>query len=206
MLPTLIECNHMPDDRSEIPTPAVAQHQPHLKSIAHRIPPLDPEAQILLLLRRDILEVHKVREHRNGPPSAPYAQRLDLGWVVVGDVCLGSAHKPVAVTSFRTNVLENGHPSLLTPCPNHLQVKEKFNTRAQHCTTPHGLAHDTPVLDDCSLGSTIFERTKDDDKVGLAMEDQLFLDLMHKEMLIDDTNSWVAPLPFRSPRRWLPNN
>lgn len=129
---TLIECNHMPDDQSEIPTPEVAQHHPHWKSIAHRIPHLDPEAQILVLLGHDILQVHKVREHRNGHSSAPYAQRLDLGWVVVGDVCLGSAHKPVAVTSFRTNVLENGCPSLLTPCPNHFQVKERFNTKALH--------------------------------------------------------------------------
>ncbi|KAJ8346667.1 hypothetical protein SKAU_G00280680 [Synaphobranchus kaupii] len=53
MLPTLIECNHMPDDRLEIPTPVAAQHHIHLKSIAHRIPlpHLDPEAQILLLQR-----------------------------------------------------------------------------------------------------------------------------------------------------------
>lgn len=191
MLPTLIECNHMPDDRSEIPTPAAAQHHAHLKSIAYKIPHLDPEAQILLLLGRDILQVHKVREHRNGPPNAPYAQRLDLGWVVVGNVCVGSAHKPEAVTSFRTNVLENGRPSLLTPCPKYLKVKEKFNTT---------------VFDDYSLCSSIFERTKDDDKVGLSIEDKLFLELMDEQMYMDNTNSWVAPLPFRSPRQQLPNN
>lgn len=114
MLPTLIECNHMPDDQLEIPTPSAAQHHT-LKSIAHRIPYLDPEAQILLLLGHDILQLHKVREQRNGPHSAPYAQRLELGWVLVSGVCLGSAYKPVAVTSFWTNMLENGRPSLLSP-------------------------------------------------------------------------------------------
>lgn len=60
-LPTLIECNNMPDDRAEIPTPDAARWHSHLKPIAHCIPPLDPEAQILLLLGRDILQVHKVR-------------------------------------------------------------------------------------------------------------------------------------------------
>ncbi|KAL1281202.1 hypothetical protein QQF64_000005 [Cirrhinus molitorella] len=40
-LPTLIECNCMPEDRSEIPTPDAAKHHPHLKSIAHLILPLD---------------------------------------------------------------------------------------------------------------------------------------------------------------------
>ena len=205
-LPTLIECNHMPNDRSEIPTPEAAQHHSHLKSIAHRIPVLDPEAQILILLGRDILQAHKVREQRNGPHSAPYAQRLDLGWVVIGDVCLGSAHKPAAVTSYRTSVLDNGRPSLLTPCPNHLEVKERFSSRVQNDTSPQNLKHDTPVYDDCSLGNTIFQSTKDDDKVGLSIEDRLFLGFMDREMVMDDTNSWVAPLPFRSPRQRLPNN
>lgn len=88
-------------------------------------------------------------------------------------------------------MLENGCPSLLSPCLKHLKVKEKFGTT---------------VLDDCSLGSSIFERTKDDDKVGLSIEDKLFLELMGKEMFMDNTNSWVAPLPFRSPRQRLPNN
>ena len=53
-LPTLIECDHMPDDCSEIPTPAAAWHFEHLKPIAHEIPSIDPHAQILLLLGRDI--------------------------------------------------------------------------------------------------------------------------------------------------------
>lgn len=50
VLPTLIECNHMPDDRSEILSPEVAKHHGHFKSIAHMISCLDPEAQILILL------------------------------------------------------------------------------------------------------------------------------------------------------------
>ncbi|XP_034073861.1 uncharacterized protein LOC117547343 [Gymnodraco acuticeps] len=84
-LPTLIECNYIPKDRSEIPTPEVAECHTHLHSIAQHIPQLDPEAQILLLLGRDVLQVHKVRDQQNGPNEAPYAQRLDLGWVIIGE-------------------------------------------------------------------------------------------------------------------------
>ncbi|KAL0172932.1 hypothetical protein M9458_033243, partial [Cirrhinus mrigala] len=56
-LPTLIECDNIPDDRSEIPTPQVALHHPHLKVIAGQIPEIDPDAPIMMLLGRDIIKV-----------------------------------------------------------------------------------------------------------------------------------------------------
>lgn len=58
-LSTLIECDQLPDNRAEVPTPA-ARYHPHLKSLVTKIPPLDPKAEILLLLGRDIIQVHKV--------------------------------------------------------------------------------------------------------------------------------------------------
>ncbi|XP_077385348.1 uncharacterized protein LOC144023587 [Festucalex cinctus] len=73
------------DDRSEIPTPEIAEHHAHLKHLADKIPEIDPNVSILVLLGRDIPRVHKVREHFNGPHDAPYAQRLDLGWVIIGN-------------------------------------------------------------------------------------------------------------------------
>lgn len=60
-LPTLVECDMLPDDRTEIPTPEVTRHHEHLRLVADKIPPLNPKAQILILLGRDILRVHKVR-------------------------------------------------------------------------------------------------------------------------------------------------
>ena len=113
-LPPLIECNDILDNRSEIPTPNAARHHPHLVKVAEHIPEVDPTAEILLLLGRDIIRAHKVRELVNGPHNAPFAQRLDLGWVLVGEVCLGKAHIPT-VNTFKTTVLDNGRPSLLEP-------------------------------------------------------------------------------------------
>lgn len=97
-LPPLIECNDIHDNRSEIPTPNAALSHPHLVKVAEHIPEVDPTAEILLLLFRDVIRVHKVREQVNGPQNAPFAQRLDLGWVLVGEVCLGNAHKPTVNT------------------------------------------------------------------------------------------------------------
>ncbi|XP_030582792.1 uncharacterized protein LOC115778696 [Archocentrus centrarchus] len=196
-LPTLVECNLIPNNREEIPTPEAATHYPHLRPIAGKIPPLDPVAEILLLLGRDIIRVHKVRSHCNGPHNAPYAQRLDLGWVIIGDVCLKGAHKP-NVNAFKTSILENGRPSFFRPCVNHISVKERFTS--DQATAP------TEKLGQDNLGKQIFSRTIEDNQVAPSVEDKLFLHIMNEEFSKDESNSWVAPLPFRSPRQRLPNN
>ncbi|XP_040197421.1 uncharacterized protein LOC120930263 [Rana temporaria] len=206
-LPTILECNQIPDNRSEIPTPEVAEHHPHLKRIRHLIPNLDPEAQIVLLLGRDILQVHKVRQQINGSHNAPYAQRLDLGWVIVGEVCLGGVHRPTTVNSMLTSTLENGRPSLLQPCENHLFIKELPQSTSSLGALA-GPAYDDFIWDvnQDHLGSTVFRKTKEDNRMAMSFEDRLFLDIMEHGMVQDEARSWVAPLPFKPQRQRLPNN
>ena len=114
-LPTLTECDEIPNNREEIPTPEVARAHPHLFQIANKIPTLDKEAEVLLIVGRDIPSLHKVHESRNGPRNAPWGQRLDLGWVVLGNNCVDRDHKQVEISSFKTQVLYNGRPSLFIP-------------------------------------------------------------------------------------------
>ncbi|TKS65719.1 hypothetical protein D9C73_028275 [Collichthys lucidus] len=208
-LPTLIECDMVPDDRSEIPSPDVAYNHPHLQPVAHKIPAVDPNAPILLLLGRDILRVHKVQKQINGPHNAPYAQRLDLGWVIVGEACLEAVHKPDEVNVYKASVLPNGRASFLRPCPHNIQVKEDNSGKPHR----HQCLSSTQQMDDLDqaastdeLGHTIFESSRDDNKPALSMDDKAFLTIMEKEVYQDDDHSWVAPLPFRSPRRLLPSN
>ncbi|CAC5374701.1 unnamed protein product [Mytilus coruscus] len=87
-LPTLIECDMIPNNRNEIPTCDVAANYQHLASIAQFIPPLDAEAKILLLIGRDLMQAHHVLDQKIGKPYQPYAQRLKLGWIIVGESCL----------------------------------------------------------------------------------------------------------------------
>lgn len=101
-LPALLECNEIPDNRSEIPTPEVISKHRHLRHLVRYIPQPDHHAPILLLLGRDIIRVHKAHKQVNGPPNAPFAQKLDLGWVIVGDMCLGKVHKPNFVQAYHT--------------------------------------------------------------------------------------------------------
>lgn len=51
----------------------------------------------------------------------------------------------------------------------------------------------------------MFEITPNDEKFGVSIEDELFLELIDKEVYIDDANCWVAPLPLRPNRLRLPN-
>ncbi|PIK56557.1 hypothetical protein BSL78_06525 [Apostichopus japonicus] len=170
-LPTVRECELIPDDRKEIPSPAVARHHPHLKQIADKIPAVDPDVPILLLLGRDILRVHKVRDQINGSHEAPYAQCLDLGWVIVGETCLGTAHRPSNTSVFKTNVLRNGRPSYYTPCTNSMSVSAGYK-----------MVPDVDVL-----GQSVFQKTKDDEKQAASIEDLAFLNLMDKEVHQDKT-------------------
>ena len=167
-LPPLIECDSIPNNRDEIPTREAAKHHPHLSVIADEIPLLDPSAEILLLLSRDAIQAHKVRKQCNGPHDAPYAQCLDLGWVIVGDVCLGKAHKPT-VNAFKTSILPNGRPSFLSPCENVIHVKETFEAPVH---SPRRQHPDT-------IGSDVFGETAEDYKLATSVEDKIFLSIIN---------------------------
>ena len=71
-LPTLIECNNIPEDKREIPTPEIAKQFGHLRDISEEIPPFDNEAKVQLLIGRNTPELLKVRSFRNGPNGTPW--------------------------------------------------------------------------------------------------------------------------------------
>ncbi|XP_062603305.1 uncharacterized protein LOC134265079 [Saccostrea cucullata] len=185
-LPPVIECSNIPNDRQEIPTPDVITHFEHLKGI--QIPPLDEKANILLLIGRDLPEVHHVLEQKTGPRTAPFAQRLPLGWVVIGNVCLGDTCTPSAVASVnKTTILSSGRPSAFEPCDNHLAVS--INTGKGD-----------------RIGQDVFVRTKDDENEGYSVEDRRFMKIKDKEFTKTPDGHWEAPLPFKESRSALPNN
>lgn len=107
-LPNLIEYNDIPKNCEEIPTPKAAFPHPHLKSITAEIPAYDQNAPIFLLLGRDLLRAPKVRKQISSPGNTLFAQKLDLGWVLVGEVFLGNTHKP---TVYNFTTMEDIHCS-----------------------------------------------------------------------------------------------
>ncbi|XP_062581908.1 uncharacterized protein LOC134243691 [Saccostrea cucullata] len=171
----------IPNNRSEIPTPEVAENYPHLKCIADYLPALDSKAKISLLIGRDLISAHYVLDQIIGRPGQPYAQRLKLGWVIIGETCLDGQHIPHDVNTMKTHTQLNGRPTSMDPCDSYLQVDHTQET-------------------------SLFRITKDDNKPSMSVEDQRFLDLMDLEMKRDQNHNWVAPLPFKYSRPTLPNN
>ena len=139
---TLTKCDTIPQDKREIPNTDMARSFPHLKAIAHKIPPLDETAKIHLLLGRDAPKLLKVREFRNGPKGDPWAQGPALGWTISGDVFLdfasGPAHVLTCLTSLSTVMekeLETGDRIYeLVPCPNQMKVTDPLLKHATEDT------------------------------------------------------------------------
>ncbi|XP_063397214.1 uncharacterized protein LOC134681506 [Mytilus trossulus] len=182
-LPPLIECDGIPNIRSEIPTPEIAAYYNHLWDIASNIPQIDENCEILLLLGRDIIEAHHVMDQRIGPRGSPYAQKLPLGWTIIGETCLDKTHVPEVVNVNKTFLVKGDRPSLVQPCVNAFEVYEKD-----------------------SFGKNVFQTTNHDDKIAMSIDDKEFLKIMGKEFKQDDDKNWIAPLPFREDRQRLPNN
>ena len=177
-LPTVLECDDIPQNRDEIPSPDIMRQHSHLRDLSGFIPHIDDSNRIELLIGRDLINAHIVLEHGIG---VPYAQKLPLGWVLIGDTCLGKAHlpmTPITVDVRKTSVLPNGRPSLFDPCEKTFTVKD----------------------------DKLFQRTLHDEKPGLSVEDRKFLAIMESGFTMSDDGKWTAPLPFRQPRPILDNN
>lgn len=126
-LPCILEFDDIPNNNLEISTPDVAFQHNHMRDIANRIYPIDTWRKILLLIGRDLLQVHHVMEQRIGPDKEPFAQRLPLGWTIIGNTCLSRQHIPKTANVYKTFVTENGRGSILEPCSQYMLVKERFS-------------------------------------------------------------------------------
>ena len=206
-LPPIVDCDAIPNNRDEIPTLEAAGFHPHLRGIAQKIPKIDEEADILLLIGRDVPPMHKVHESRNGPRDALWAQRLDLGWVVIGNAGLNGAHKPSQIGAFKTHLLNNGRPSFMEPCPNLLYLECEAALRHASSATCQKKGHFINGRFEDNLGTNVFVHTKDDNKPGTSVENRKFLKIMDKGMTKDrKSGSWTAPLPLREETQHLPDN
>ena len=189
-LPQLVECANIPQVKSEIVTPEMARQFPHLKEIAEEIPPYDPKAKVEILIGRDAPELLKIRESKNGYKGAPWAQKLDLGWTVSGQMCLDRVGGPIHISAHRTSSQTANRSSAnheVLPCPNHFKIKEQFSERGE-------------------IEADLFRTTPDDNTASLSQEDRRFLEIMETKIHKNQLGNWEMPLPFCSSNIAMPNS
>lgn len=136
---------------------------------------MDAEAEILLLLGGDVLSAHKVWQQISGPHDAPFAQRLDLVWVVIGEVCLGNVHKPT-VNALKTHVLDSCRHFIFKPFASFMSIKETQPSFDRPSKSPERL-----------LGQTVVKRTEHN-RLAPSRKDSLFLEIIEKNVPKDDAN------------------
>ena len=186
----VIECDAIPDCKEEIPTPVVCRAH-LLEKLLTKIPEMDHDADIMVVVGRNAPQLNKVHESRNGKGASPRTQRLDPGWVILGKVCLDGAHQPADVSTYGTHILPNERPSILEPCSNVMIVKQlpwnDPNSRSRENET-----FVNGYFDD-GLAQNIFTRTENDDKPGMSFKDRKFVE---KNLDKNDAGNWTAPMPF----------
>lgn len=79
MLQTIIECNVIPRNRDEIPSPEIALQYPHLRPISQHVSKVMKNIEIELFIDRDISAVHYVLDQKRANDRLPFAQKLPLG-------------------------------------------------------------------------------------------------------------------------------
>ncbi|XP_071152766.1 uncharacterized protein [Mytilus edulis] len=172
-LPTLIECNNIPNHRDEIPTPEVAMQHPHLKELRGSIPPIEERCQILLLIGRDLIEAHHVLEQRLGPSRTPFAQKLRLGWVIIGNTYIDKQTSPIQVHTKITNVSITESEQRLASRPE-IAVKDKnpivvqYNDTNFHLNAKVAKSHSMQSLECTGPSTKPVKRTNSSKGTSLA--------------------------------------
>lgn len=124
-----------------------------------------------------MIEAHHVLDQRIGQGNQPYGQKLHLGWTIIGETCLGKTHAPTQVTTYKTHLLGSGRVSLLPPCTNEFKIRENLNY------VTYGMETGKPpsLYDNEDFGRNVFQRTQDDEKPGMSVDDLTFLKIMDQE-------------------------
>ncbi|KAI7806542.1 hypothetical protein IRJ41_007791 [Triplophysa rosa] len=82
-IPQAYTCDFIPVDKAYIPTKKTALQWPHLKHIAHEMPPLQ-SCDIGMLIGYDCPSALAPLEVITGVDNEPFAQKTSIGWSIIG--------------------------------------------------------------------------------------------------------------------------
>ena len=183
-LPMLFTRDSIPASRSQIPKTSVAQEWEHLRPIADKLMPYEPDVEISLLIGNNCPSIVRPREVVVGKDDDPYGQRSLMGWGIVGKVCKSAneSDKSEAVCNKIVTSETLRHFA--------------FSTKVKEIINPQRIIK---VLEsDFVEGST---RSK-----SYSVEDKRFLSILENSIVKRADGHYEMPLPLKMDRPSLPYN
>ena len=190
-LPKAYARDIIPSRKDQIPTPAVAGKWQHLKKIRDKIPPLDENLDVGILIGSNCPKAIKPKEVIAGKSEDPYAVRTLLGWSIVGPASRSETplDEDGVVTCNRIIAHEN------TPETSHVSfiLEDKTKEVINPSYVKQMLEMD-------------FAEAKDLTPQGLSKEDRRFLNIAETHIHRRDDGHYELPLPLKESFKGLPNN
>ena len=160
LLPTAYTRDDLPADDSDIPTRRAASQWDHLKHIAN-------EVEIGLLIGRNVPQAMK-----NEKDDEPWAERYDLGWTIIGNVCKDPEEND-SDEAFKVN-----------------RIVIRDSTTTKEVYTPW----DVQRMMELDYSE---RKTDQKDSSVYSVEDRKFLQILEEGIKKDKNGRWMMPLPFR---------
>ncbi|XP_028413601.1 uncharacterized protein LOC114536441 [Dendronephthya gigantea] len=130
------------------------------------------KVEIGLLIGRNVPQAMKTREVVNGKDDEPWAERYDLGWTIIGDVCKGS----------------EGNDSDETFKINRIVIRDSLMAKEIYTTS------DVQRMMELDYSE---RKAEQGDNTIHSIEDRRFLQILEEGIKKDAEGRWEMPLPFR---------
>ena len=187
-LPKAYSREAIPARRNQIPTPEMASKWSHLEKIKDKIPPIQNNVEVGLLIGCNCPKALKPKEVILGNDSDPYAVKTELGWGIIGPVSPSFLDDQDDVsTCHRIVTREIGNEKLDRRFVVDRQIREVIN----------------PFEVRRMLEMDFSEREQGDN--AFSQEDRKFLDIVKCGIRHQDGH-FEMPLPIRDENLSLPNN
>ena len=183
-LPVLFMRNGIPSNRSQIPRPEVAAQWEHLRVIADKMMPYDPNVEISMLIGNNCPRIVRPREVIVGRDDDPYGQRSLLGWGIIGNVCTSSEKDDQIPDGYCNKIVVKSYPNFA------------FATKAKEIIQPQ------KVLE--VLESDFVERHTE--HKAYSVEDERFIRILENGIKQLPDGHYEMPLPLKSDTIALPKN
>ena len=183
-LPMLFTRDSIPASRSQIPKASVAQEWEHLRPIADKLMPYEPDVEISLLIGNNCPSIVRPREVVVGEDDDPYGQRSLMGWGIVGKVCKSANESVKSEAVCNKIVIREVHEHFA------------FSTKVKEIINPQRIIK---LLESDFVESSAKSKP-------YSVEDKRFLSILENSIAKRADGHYEMPLPLKMDRLSLPYN